>query len=220
MGQLYLIQVIGAVGGGSPDQGLPPMIGGGPVYPPAYPDQGLPGGGGLPPGIWPNPPGGGHRPDQGLPGGGSPGQPGHLPSYPPQIWPRPPGGGSPPSAGQLPGYHPDQGLPGGGQGPYPLPAYTQSQIGSPPAHVDDGKGSWVLIAVQGRTMWAWTQPPGDAEVEPPEGGGEKPDQGLPGGGDNSTPPPRPQPQPPEGSTKPNPVPTPQGMRAPPPPQRR
>jgi hypothetical protein len=209
---MYLVTAIPL---GQPDQGLPPGIGGGPIIPPGLP-PGIWGPPQMPPGIWPTPPGG---------GGGGGGQPGHLPWYPPQIGGGlPPGagqlpvfpGGSPPSAGQLPGYHPDQGLPGQppypsqglppgiwgppqmpgyGGGPVPLPAYTQQQIGSPPASVDDGKGQWVLVAVAGQSVWAWTQPPGNAEVEPPTG--EHPGQGLPGE------------QPPGSTTKPSPVPTPQ-----------
>jgi hypothetical protein len=145
-----------------PDRPVDPGYG----IPGEYPDQGLPGGGG-----------GGERPDQGLPG--FPGRPGHLPSRPGRPvdpgfgW----GGGRPPSAGQLPSFgrpgrpvDPGYGVEAPGAGQLPT-AYTQDQIGQPPAEIDDGKGEWVLLSLDGQPTWAWTQPSGDAEIEPPESGG-------------------------------------------------
>ena len=130
---------------------------------PAYPDQGLPGG--RPPGIWGGAP---TYPDQGLP---------PFQGRPDQGLP----GSQPGIDNTLPGVpaRPDQGLPPGVQ-----PKAGTAVAGPPPAQVDANHGMWVLVAVQGKYVWAW------AQQTQPAGSGGSPDNTLPGsqpGVDNTLP---------------------------------
>jgi hypothetical protein len=151
-----------------PDQGLPPGIGGGPIFPPGlpdYPDQGLPG-----------------YPDQGLPGeppgiGGGPVLPG---------WPERPGQGLPP-VGRPPrpvypvvedpedlGGHPE--LPdlnmtrrititdGSDQftGYVLDPEPPQVEEGYEPRYPERGlPGTWVAVLYGAMLAWAWVRTPGE-----------------------------------------------------------
>ena len=121
---------------------------------------------------------GGH-PDQGLPGQGRP----------PHVGNRPPGGGFPPQAGHLPsgpgrpvdpGWgvgegHPDQGLPPNFPGHLPSEPPPQIMPGQTLIMVRDQYGTWYYASIPNSSAPPRPQP------QPP-GGGEHPDQGLPGQG--------------------------------------
>ena len=183
---LALIIPLGQGAGGHPDNTLP-SIPGMPVAPGHLPagqgGLGIWGGGnqpgnalpGSPPGFWGGAPIPG-APDQGLPGGGSGGSPGHLPAPPSggSAGQLPSGGGG--SAGQLPS--------GGGQGQQVIayvPAYSQQHgwVWVPAlGHLPQGGGGQVDNTLP-------TPSPGQPGhlPSPPGSGGERPDQGLPGGGE-------------------------------------
>jgi hypothetical protein len=132
--------------------------------------------------------GGEGHPDQGLPGQGG---------RPPHVGNRPPGSGRPPHVGGGPAHpgwggnrpvdpdygfgseHPDQGLPGGGSGNFPghLPSEPPPQImpGQTLIMVRDQHGTWYYASIPNSSAPPRPQP------QPP-GGGEHPDQGLPGQG--------------------------------------
>jgi len=172
------------VGGGHPDQGLPPGS-------PGAPDQGLPTPPGiwppdslppLPPGVWPSPPVGIWPPTRPT-----------VPSHPIVIYPPRPGHGLPPTPGHpdqglhgSPG-HPDQGLPPvAGHPDQGLPGseYPDNSLPMPPATVwpplPPGTGiagkALILIWVVG-VGYRWLVVQG-AEVWPPQHP-VYPDQGLP-----------------------------------------
>jgi len=171
MGQLYLISVIGAVGGGHPDQGLPGIPPGywGGVAPP-YPDQGLPG---VPPGPSQGP----GFPTNPIAPGGQPPYPSQGPGFPTNpIAP----GGRPPGIWGGPPLYPDQGLPGGQPGvtPHPAAANVPAKPSAPPS---GGEGTYVLVMVApGVARWAWVAGGGSVDNTLP---GSQPgvDNTLPGG---------------------------------------
>lgn len=129
---------------GEPDQGLPPSIGGGPVYPPSvWPPKGLPP---LPPGWWTKPPDLGlwpiEPPDWPIivprpPEKPDPGLPGTWPDLPGQGLPGGPGGGGPPPVAG----HPLPDTPVVGGGPiYPIGIW-------PPLPPDAGIAGKCLVLV-------------------------------------------------------------------------
>ena len=153
-----------------PDQGLPPGIGGGPIFPPGvpeYPDTGLPE---VPPGIGGGPilPGWPERPGQPLPPVGRP----PRPVYP--VVPDPEDLGGHPELPDLnmtrriqiadgddvfPGYVLD-------------PEPPQVEEGYEPRHPERGlPGTWVAVLYGAVLAWAWVRTPGTPGA---------PDQGGPG----------------------------------------
>lgn len=102
---------------------------------------------GQQPGIDNSLPGMGGRPDNSLPGS-QPGVDNTLPGVP---------------------GRPDNTLPGA------QPKVGTAVAGAPPASVDASNGMWVLVAVQGKYVWAWAQQTASA------GSGDRPDNTLPGG---------------------------------------
>lgn len=161
---------------GYPDQGLPPGIGGGPIFPPDYPGQPLPGdpdypSTGFPPGFpgqgLPELPGLPGRPDQGLP---RPPRP-PRPVYP--VVDDPDDLGGHPVVPDLNMTHRVQITDGTDQftGYVLEPEPPQVEEGYEPRHPERGlPGSWVAVLYGAVLAWAWVRTPGSPGA---------PDQGLP-----------------------------------------
>jgi len=147
---------------GAPDQGLPPGIGGGPIFP-EYPDTGLPE---VPPGIGGGPilpefPGFPERPGQGLP------RP-PRPVYP--VVDDPDDLGGHPELPDLNMTHRITITDGTDQftGYVLDPEPPQVEEGYEPRHPERGlPGTWVAVLYGAVLAWAWVRTPGE-RPEPPE----------------------------------------------------
>jgi hypothetical protein len=151
-----------------PDQGLPPGIGGGPIFPPGfpdYPDQGLPE---VPPGIGGGPiiPGWPERPGQGLPPVGRP----PRPVYP--VVDDPDDLGGHPEVPDLAMTTRIRVTDGADEfTAYALhPEPPQVEEGYEPRYPERGlPGTWVAVLYGASLVWAWVRTPG-APGAPDQGG--------------------------------------------------